>query len=431
MPKNNTFDTKMIFFYFLFFFALFFPQFQSILGSAGAMLVNGGIILFISFYYFLLKKDTLKFYIYKKKYYILYSFIFITFFFHIALSIVIGMIFGDVTVSERDLFEFHRPVMYLLIFTYIYFFFLQKNNISFYHNLLIWIFLLITAIGLFQFLRVEDTLMELYTKYHNIKSYRIAAPFTNPYDYAFMMTFFIIYFLICTLYLSWKYLFLFLFSLIMFILPQSRSVAIGLLFAFFIITPSILTLINFKNKKNIIYKNYFYYIMLYITVVVVFLSSIPYLLENFSYLTNQFVKLIESGDVGNSAGSRIEQILFAFNKASNIFIMFLGNGPSKIEMEFVESMYVYQFYRYGLVGIILYFIYVIFLSVKLSWNLLKVIEKKSYEYVLFLTILIWFLSLPVFFIGNNFTEQVRTSFFFYSLLGIIAARATYYKRTIV
>ncbi len=69
------------------------------------------------------------------------------------------------------------------------------------------------------------------------------------------------------------------------------------------------------------------------------------------------MRLVESGEVGNSAGARVEQFLFALDKAQNPLIMFFGNGPSKLEMEYVELMYTYQFYRYGLVGVLLYFVY--------------------------------------------------------------------------
>lgn len=427
ISKINSFQ----FFIALIFFALFFPLFQSQLGSAGAILVNGGLIALIGSYFILQKRKVFLFNSLEKKYYLYFAMIWVFFFFHIALSMAVGMLFGDVTVIERDLFELHRPVLYLLVFTISFFVFLSKDNLDSFNTLIIIVFIGIVAIGLLQFFRVDDTFSELYTKYHNIKTFRVAAPFTNPYDFAFVMTFFIFYFFIATLYKSWKFIFLFLIALIMFILPQSRSVAVGFLIGFFVITPIVLMKLGVIIKRGTLTKPYFFYLLIFISIVLSFLAVIPYLLENFGYLTGQFVKLLESGEVGSSAGTRLEQFLFALEKAQNPLILLFGNGPSKLEMEFVESMYTYQFYRYGLVGVGLYFIYPIVLTLILSWNLLKMVDKKSYEYVLFLSMVLWLLTLPLMFIGNNFTEQVRTSFLYYSLLGIVAAQYVYYRQKVL
>jgi hypothetical protein len=422
--KNNIF-------FFLLIFAIFFPLFQSKLGSMGAIIINGSLITFISLYLFF--KYKLIFYMtpLAKKYYLYYSVIWIFFLFHIALSIVIGMLFGDVTVIERDLFEFHRPILNLLIFTIVFLIFLNNSNLNDLNNMIIVVFIGIVIIGLIQFFRIDDSFSELYTSYYNIKGFRVAAPFTNPYDFAFVMTFFIYYFFIATLYKSWKYLLFFFIAVTMFVLPQSRAVAVGFLVGFFVITPIVLTIIGINVKKGILKKPYFYYLIIFSLVIISFLASIPYLLDNFEYLTGQFVRLLESGEVGNSAGARIEQFMFALEKAKNPLILLFGNGPSKLEMEYVESMYTYQFYRYGLVGVILYFVYPIILTVFLSWKLLKMVDKKSYAYVLFLTMILWLLTHPFMFIGNNFTEQVRTSFLYYSLLGIVAAQYVYYKQRIL
>lgn len=409
-------------------FALFFPSFQGQLGSAGAIFINGSLIMLLGFYFILQKKQIYYFTSLEKKYYLYFSLIWVFFFFHIALSILIGMLFGNVTVIERDLFELHRPILYFLLFTFSYFVFLDKDILNGLNTLLIYIFVGVVVIGLLQFFRIDDTFSELYTKLHNIKSFRVAAPFTNPYDFAFVMSFFIYYFFIATLYKSWKYVFLFLIAVIMFVLPQSRSVAVGFLIGFFVVTPFILMLLGIKIKKRKLTKPYFYYMVVFAVIVFSFLASIPYLLENFGYLTGQFVRLFESGEVGNSASIRVEQFLFALNKAENLLILLFGNGPSKLEMEYVESMYTYQFYRYGLVGVVLYFVYPIVLTVFLSWRLLKMVDKKSYAYVLFLTMVLWLLTHPFMFIGNNFTEQVRTSFLYYSLLGIVASQYIYYKQ---
>ncbi len=164
-------NSSMVFKYFIFLtlFALFFPLFQSQLGSAGAILVNGGLIALIGFYFILQKRNVFLFTHLEKKYYLYFAMIWVFFFFHIALSMAVGMLFGDVTVIERDLFELHRPVLYLLVFTLSFFVFLSKDKLDSFNTLIIVVFIGIVTIGLLQLFRVEDAFSELYTKYHNIK----------------------------------------------------------------------------------------------------------------------------------------------------------------------------------------------------------------------------------------------------------------------
>lgn len=401
-------------------FAFFFPVFFNYLGSAGSILINGSLILALFFVIIIpgwfFRSE------YHKKVFYFFFFLFFFFLMHIICSIIIGLIFGGVELIQRDFYELHRPVYYFLVFLYAYLFFSKVNEVEKLDAIFLIVFIGIVIVGLNQYFGIFDFISLLYTKQGNVDSRRVSAPFVNPYDYAFIMSFFILYFFLKMFYTSLVYILPLLIALIMFILPQSRSVAATFLVGFFVVFPLVFLFLDFDFIRFKLSKRLFAFYLSIIVLLFVFLASIPYLLENFSYLTGQFVRLVEGEGVGRSAGIRLSQFLFALDKANeNLLILLFGNGPSKNEMEYVESIYNYQFYRYGLIGLFLYFVLIVISGSYFSWKILKKIGRNHPSYPLFLALLVWFLIIPLMSIGNNFTEQIRLSFFFYSMLGLLAS----------
>ncbi|MBE0472223.1 MAG: hypothetical protein IBX55_22285 [Methyloprofundus sp.] len=386
------------------------------------MLVNGGLIFLLALYFLACKNLFSIFYgENQKKVFIAFFSIFMFFFLHIALSLLVGAAFGGIDIVQRDFYEFHRPVLYFLVFAIAFNVFCRYGLISKFERLLFFVFFVFVLIGLNQYLGLYEILSQLYTKQHNINSKRVSAPFVNPYDFAFMMSFFILYFFLKIIYTSWSFILHFAVALIMFILPQSRSVAGTFLVGFFVVLPLVLLLLEFNVKRLVVSKRLLLFCFLILFISIVFFASIPYLLENFRYLTGQFVRLLEGEGIGRSGNIRLEQFLFALDKASNPLIMLFGNGPAKSELEYVESIYNYQFYRYGLLGFLLYFVALIGFGAYFAWKVLKRINRHDATYPFFLALLVWFLIIPLMSVGNNFTEQIRLSFFFYSMLGLLAA----------
>lgn len=402
------------------------PFFYSYIGSAGVLLVNGSLIILISIFLFLKNGFRLVFECEKgRKIALNYLIPLFLYLLLLPISMVIGVLGGGINLVERDFFEFYRPVFYILVFIFSYLYFSYPHRFEFFEKILVFIFIVVVLFGLNQFFRFFDGVSELYTKYHNIKTLRVSTPFTNPYDYAFFMSFFVYYFFVKALFDRFYYSVFFLIAVVILILPQSRSVVAGFLIGFFVFMPILLTYYGFNFKYLKLNKKIMLFYIFIIAVFVVLLALIPFLLENFGYLTGQFVRLLESGEIGSSAGARVDQFLFALDKAlNNPLILLFGNGPAKDEMEYVESIYNYLFYRYGVSGVFIYF-FILLLSIMYLFKILKQIGHKSKQYALFLAILLWFVTIPFLSIGNNFTEQVRTSFFYYTLLGLVAA--SYYR----
>jgi len=68
------------------------------------------------------------------------------------------------------------------------------------------------------------------------------------------------------------------------------------------------------------------------------------------------------------------------------------------------------------------------LACYLSFKLVGYYGYKNTNFGLLFSILVFFLTIPILSIGNNFTEQARISFFYYVFLGLIAA--SYYRATL-
>ena len=425
--SNKQYESLIFFYYFrfVFLFSIVMPTFQNYFDSAGVLIVNGALIVFLFFYLFRMRvflffqSNAHKARVFR------YLIPLLLMAMVLPLSMAIGLLFGNINLIERDFYEGYRPLLYMMTFLFSFSFFSKEGSLDRFESLLLFVFIIVVVLGLNHYFGFFSPISYYYTKTLNIESYRVSTPFTNPYDYAFFMTFFVYYFFMKAFFHNMKYIPFFFMSIVMLVLPQSRSVMVGFLVGFFLIMPFLLSFTEFKVKRMIIKKRLLYFYVIFVLILILLIGALPYLIENFRYLTGQFVRLIENGDIGNSAGLRIQQFLFALDKAvNNPLILVFGNGPAKDEMQFVESIYNYLFYRYGLIGVFCYFL-ILFLAVFETWKIVKYLRSNSKNYCFFYAVLLWLLTIPLLSIGNNFTEQVRLSFFYYTILGLVSA--SYYE----
>tara|TARA_R110002012_G_scaffold78049_2_gene199003 strand:+ start:124552 stop:125802 length:1251 start_codon:yes stop_codon:yes gene_type:complete len=403
-------------------FSLFAPPFYDRLGSAGvlAIIVCTIMLCWLSISFFLrgtLPLNTTE----RKAIFGVFAAYFI-YFLLLPVSSIIGFIFNDFSITIRDLSDIYRPVLYASVFLLTFYSFNSKESfISLEKGLLI-VFTGFVLLSVAHLVGFFDPLIAWFTKAHNVKSRRVCAPFINPYDYAFVMSFYIYYFFLKFLYKSWKFIFLLLLALLMFVSTQSRSIAVGMLFGLVIITPAMMVLVNFRSLREFkLPKTLIKYNLLLVLSIIFFIASVGYLIENYQYLTYEFVKIWNNRGQEISAGStRLEQLNMAIEYATaSPLNFFFGNGPAKDVMEYVESIYTFFFFRYGVVGLFTIFIIPYLIAL---YSLIKILRKLSPAhplFVFFLAAVIWLLALPVCAIGNNLTEQFRTSFLYNAFLAIV------------
>jgi len=411
-------------------FAILFPAFYSVVGTSGAIIINA-IVLILSVYSIILKHGhTARFSMtpYDRRLLGAFFIVFFLLLFHIPISTAIGALFNNFPVVIRDSFELHRPFFYASVFSLAFFSFQSREDLEGIDRYLLIIFLGLGLLGINQYLRISDTITDLYTKHHNAITRRLSAPFINPYDYAFVMMLFVYYFFFRFLYGNRRFVVLFIFAVALFVLTQSRSMTIGLLFGLLVLIPTFMVYVNRKSLFMLrLTAGMSRYLIVSFVGIVVFSALVGYLITNFSYLTKAFVTIIENRSISidSSTSIRQEQFNTALKLAiDNPLVALLGNGAAKEKMEFVESMYTYYLFRYGVLGFILYFLIPLLLGLRLCLSCINQIRPNDTLFPLYAAVLIWLLCLPICSIGNNLTEQVRVSFIYYSSLGIVAKSAS-------
>lgn len=416
------YDQKMVlrknyYYFFVTLVAVFFPALPDSLGNFGAMVVNL-LIISLCFLYFTTNCDFTKSK-YNYKLAIAVALIILPFLL-LPISMSIGVIYSGVNLSARDFFDFYRPVLSIscVLFGYLAF-----NGIKKWSTLpKFWVLLcgMICFLAIVQFSQSFPFLSGLYTKYMNIKSNRVAVPFVNPYDFAFVMSLFFFFFLFKSFF-ERKYNLIF--AIVIFVLiflSQSRSGFIALSLSIIFIFVPYFTVRSFGREIFVVRKSYFIFIVFCSIFIVTFFSMIDYIQENFRYFSVAFEQLA-SGQKINSASIRIEQFNFAMDKANDsILVAIFGNGPAKEQMPYVESIYTYLFYRFGLFGFVCYWLFWL-LYVFVLLGILKRTSRNNKLFCFFCSLLVWVCSVPLFSISNNLTEQLRTSFFYYSLFGVALA----------
>ncbi|MGY8900603.1 MAG: hypothetical protein ACKVI8_21470 [Paraglaciecola sp.] len=280
-------------------------------------------------------------------------------------------------------------------------------------------FIIVSFFGVLQFVKSGAPLLELYTKFHNIHTGRSSAPFINPYDFAFFSSFYLYYYFVRGLFYKPIYFVGALAAIVLIAISQSRSIFIGTFVGLFLIMPCVLLiseshfLNRFRVKKGILV----FFLSLFLLVISTVIMF-PLLEEKVPYAVNGMKNLMEGKRI-NSLSVRREQFEVALSYVEqNSLVFFTGNGPAKTVLEFVESIYTYFFFRYGIIGLIFFFFIVLFLGIYNTFTKIKMYPEDH----IYKAVLIWLLVIPIVSATNNFTEQVRLSFFYYLILALVMSR---------
>jgi hypothetical protein len=398
----------------IFFYALFFPSFHSVFGTTGAILVNGGILGLAASYFLLLQRGVVRFQSGSEREAVIAVLAILLYY---LAAIAFAAAFLSEQVIFRDIYEVHRPALHMLVFLLPLFLIRQLDDLRTVERWLGVAFVIIVLIGLNQYTRTFDLISELYTKPANVTSRRVSAPFGNPYDYAFVMTFFCLFFLFKLLWTRrFVYAVLCFVSIAGVLLTQSRAVFGALVVALAVIAPSVLI---FEARHRLTVLRVPKRIVLFSAVVLALAGGGTYVYSEYSdHLTYLItgIERVAQGQEMRSLSVRQQQFAVTLARADeNVLVALFGNGPSKGVMEYVESVYAYYLFRYGFLGLLLVFATPLLLSIVL---LGRTINRKVPHKALLLAVLCWFLVIPVASIGNNFTEQFRISFLYYFFLGM-------------
>ncbi|WP_440681192.1 hypothetical protein, partial [Candidatus Pelagibacter sp. HIMB1623] len=333
--------------------------------------------------------------------------------------------------------EFHKPLLYIFIFSSIYILYYKNPESIDFTKIIYLIFIILIFFAYIQTNHYR-TFSLLYIDLNIYNSNRLTAPFGNPYDHAFIVMFFCIFFFYKYIFLGLKFIIPFFISLWMLLESGSRSNAFGFLIIFIIFIPFSIIFSNLRLKKKLFFLSH-----LIIVPVIFHLFDISGVLsKDYSIIYGQFLDFFTEGNIGQSGQARIEQLILVFERAINHpSLALFGNGPSKgLELGFyksgeiyysehLESAIVYILFRYGYLGILFFFtVYIIIFRLLLINN--NNLDKFNDYKIFNLSFLIWHIFMFFTSIGGFYIEQPRVSFFFYFLLGfvlIIKRNLNFYK----
>ena len=346
------------------------------------------------------------------------------FIFAIPFGMLLGIWLLGYTLVIRDFFELHRPIYWIIIFSTGYFYFSKSFQEPVIRRVIICIFLICAIMGICQFLQVNHTFFNIYIKSENYFAFRIAAPFTNPYDYGFVMIFMSLYFM-CLFLNSGKpiYFILIILSVALIILTQSRSALLAFVLANILLLPLFASFVYGSIFRGRLSRVDLLIILVPLLIISIGLIAILTFQDDLRYLVRGFMKIAANPLYNGVTGSRIDQISYILSTITqNPILVLFGNGPAKGEMDDVESIYNYFVFRYGVIGLIVGFLFPALYSSYCSKIVANTYAYRSNEYIFFRFLQFWFLIVPLISNASNHTEQIRISFFYTLLLGLVAAR---------
>lgn len=426
---------KNLFFYFIIFYVFGFPIFNVQLRSFGNILINGVLIILLFPVLYSYKKKIIK--EFKENTYLsaITTLVF-CYCLMILLSMCVGLFVPPNKIILRDFYEFHKPILYISIIFYIYCSYCNDSYKIKLEKILYFIFIILLFFYFMTSNRYMDFLL-LYIDNNIYHSNRLTAPFGNPYDYAFVMVFFCIFFYYKSIFSNIIYIVLFLISLFFLIETGSKANFWGFAIIFFTIVQIAIFYTNFSKIKKFLY--FFLFLL-------IFIPLVPGLIINLADHNNifhQFLQFYNYSNLGESGSVRIEQLSMILERVEKYPLTFIfGNGPAKgLELGFyesggifysehLESLPAYIIFRYGLIGIIffgsLYLIIIKLLCVNnknlSNLNNIKIINMSILTYFLFI--------LPSSF-GGMYMEQPRVSFFVYLLIAfslLIKKNLSHYRK---
>lgn len=402
-----------------FFLAILIPNFYQFLNTRGAIFLNALLMTIPLIFFVLSRKNKFTFSIAQNTALLLFFLIQIWFFANINIGMLVGLASTGNDLNIRDFFELHRPVYNIIIFFVFYLLanqYWEKVNIK---KTIDVAFLIIVLHGVIQYFQILEPITLSFIKHTNFSSGRLSAPFPNPYDFGFVMIFFCLYFFWEWINGNKKFPYKFLIGSILIALTQSRSIALSYLLIFTIVIPIISIYLKIRGKSNGLIKS----LSLPLLVLIASFLLIEYYGNNLQYLVNGFIKIINNPLNNGVSTARVEQFIYALNYGpSNYLQLLLGNGPSKGTMDDVESIYTFYIFRYGFTGLIFCFFIILALGIYCCDRIIKNQHPTNFESIQFQAFQIWLLLIPICSFGSNHTEQIRVSFMYLAMIGIILGR---------
>lgn len=343
---------------------------------------------------------------------------FITYFFQMLVSSLLNE-----SLIVGDLFEFIRPINYLLMTLLGGYIVLTKvvnlDNLVKILSYYIFFTALLSTVSILFHSAFGEALMGLYAKESLVKSLRFAGTYNNPYDYAFLFSLAYSYFLINFINSGkLKFLLIILVLCIALVFSQSKS---GFGIFVFCSGAVLATNVLFSKSGEVSSRSgrAFRTNIILTLIIIAFTSFLFFFKDDFLYLYAGVTKIL-LGEGDKSTNIRIDQLTFYLGLLEDSPLRaIIGFGSSKSNNYFFESLYSLYFYRYGLTGVFLIAFYILLPLCLLFYSTLK--RNYSMKGSTSLILILFFSSAAISGLGNNVIDQNRVSLPFFLILGALFA----------
>lgn len=219
-----------------------------------------------------------------------------------------------------------------------------------------------------------------------------------------------------------RYLAIALIGLGLAIATQSRTIFLGLFFgagAFFIMSILYSHAVTFRTIRPL----YILRITLFFLIILSIFGVGLWLFQDYlrylffgidSYLLN-FLDNFERNS--GSVAVRLSQIRFALENNSGILV---GSGIGKSYAPFLESLVALFYYRYGVFGLLSYFLFWMF-GFYAAWRAMRLAQSSNKSIIsgFMFGVCLFLVMLPLFSLSSVITDQLRLYGLYYTIIGIV------------
>lgn len=316
-------------------------------------------------------------------------------------------------ITVSDFFEIIKPISFLLFYWFYRYSIISIDIIIKYTQkaiFIIFIFLALFSILSFLYPQIFNTIELFLYKRSSVPilANKAIGSFSTTYHFAFCLLLLLVYSFIGMIrFKNIKYLSLFfLFSCAM-LLTQSRSMYLCSIICIF--TCSFLPILHQNFKQS--FSTVIFFIIVLLLVGLIFIQYHDEISTNLAY-AYQGLSAISEGN-NNSVNVREDQINWALH---NNFMFITGSGIGKGEM-MLESFYSLYYYRYGIIGIILFLFIVLYVSYR-SFLIAKHYGDNSIA-IFFYSLAVFYFISPLAIMSSCHMDSPKISFLFYGLIGLI------------
>ena len=188
---------------------------------------------------------------------------------------------------------------------------------------------------------------------------------------------------------------------------QSKTMLFALIISLFIY-------FVYKQRGFIMKFLFIIFPFLVVSTFIIFLDEISsFLLSTDIISFKSLATLLTNREESGTLNTRLEQVVFAWNSSLNNFAIF-GSGLGRDES--LESLPAVFIYRYGILGLLIFILFVIWIILSSLIVLIKSAPYKSKVYAL--VVFMWSLTLPLTQLSGVMIEMSKMSFFSALMLGI-------------